>query len=194
MLRHDFPSIRSLFALFVNGIIFLRLGLSELQNIKLSVELHQHSLYRILAWVAVRGLLHQRQQCMGTHFELLLHGAELPVRFGVMRPVPAKAWVGIPGQREPRLMQYMWVDRHVRRPLASFLLLLDGRHDAELKGKLMTEPKTLQIVTNEHDDHDNDDYDYDDDDDADDDDIMVGSRRNKRSSEHMLTPHYWHMS
>ena len=58
----------------------------------------------------------------------------------------------------------------------------------------MTEPKTLQIVTNEHDDHDNDDYDYDDDDDADDDDIMVGSRRNKRSSEHMLTPHYWHMS
>ena len=116
-----------------------------------------------------------------------------------MRPVPAKAWVGISGQREPRLMQYMWVDRHVRRPLASFLLLLalsNGRHDAELKGKLMTEPKSLQIVTNEHDDHDNDDYDYDDDydDDADDDDIMVGSRRNKRSSEHMLTPHYWHMS
>ena len=56
----------------------------------------------------------------------------------------------------------------------------------------MTEPKSLQIVTDEHDDHDNDDYDYDDDD-ADDDDIMVGSRRNKRSSEHMLTPHYRHM-
>ena len=87
-----------------NGTIFGYLGISELQDFGLHVEHHQHMLYRLLAWVAVRGLLDQRQQCMGRHFELLLGGGPTSVSFCVVRPVPAKAWVSHFGQREPSLI------------------------------------------------------------------------------------------
>ena len=104
MLRHDFPNLRSLFALFHKGTIFVYLGMSELHHFGFIVEHHQHIHYRVLAWVAVRGLLDQRQQCMGRHFELRLGGGTTSVSFWVVRPVPAKAGVSHFGQIQPRFI------------------------------------------------------------------------------------------